>query len=81
MLGDPDTQLPAPTIFLRAPLGFFNDPPGIYSPELIQRWEQELPALDVRLIDGVNHYTIVFTDLGVTAVKDAVLESLRRAER
>ncbi len=74
-------QLPSPTIFLRAPLGFFNDPPGLYSPEWIQHWQQELPALDVRLIEGVNHYTIVFTDLGVSAVKDAVLESLRRVEQ
>ena len=73
-------NLPSPTIFLRAPLGFFNDPPGIYSPEWIQHWQQQLPALDVRLIEGVNHYTIVFTDLGVAAVKDAVLESLRRAD-
>ena len=72
-------NLPAPTILLRAPLGFVNDPPGLYSPEWIQHWQQQLPALDVRLIDGVNHYTIVFTDLGVAAVKDAVLESLRRA--
>jgi pimeloyl-ACP methyl ester carboxylesterase len=73
-------QLPSQTIFLRAPLGFFNDPPGIYSPELIQRWQQDLPALDVRLVEGVNHYTIVFTDLGIDAVKDAVLETLRRAD-
>jgi lipase len=74
-------QLPSPTIFLRAPLGFFNDPPGLYSLEWIQKWQRELPALDVRLVEGVNHYTIVFTDLGVSAVKDAVLESLRRAEQ
>jgi pimeloyl-ACP methyl ester carboxylesterase len=73
-------QLPSPTIFLRAPLGFFNDPPGLYSPEWIQHWQRELPALDVRLVEGVNHYTIVFTDPGVAAVKDAVLESLRRAD-
>jgi len=73
-------QLPSPTIFLRAPLGFFNDPPGLYSPEWIEHWQQELPALDVRLVEGVNHYTIVFTDLGVSAVKEAVLESLRRAD-
>jgi pimeloyl-ACP methyl ester carboxylesterase len=74
-------QLPSPTIFLRAPLGFFNDPPGIYPPEWIQHWQQELPALDVRLVEGVNHYTIVFTDLGVGAVKDAVLESFQRLEQ
>ncbi len=74
-------QLPSPTIFLRAPLGFFNDPPGLYSPEWIQHWQQELPALDVRLIEGVNHYTIVFSDLGVSAVKDAVLESLRQVDQ
>jgi pimeloyl-ACP methyl ester carboxylesterase len=73
-------KLPAPTIFLRAPLGFFNDPPGIYAPDWIEHWQQQLPALDVREIEGVNHYTIVFTDLGVGAVKDAVLESLRRAD-
>jgi lipase len=74
-------QLPSPTIFLRAPLGFFNDPPGLYSPEWIEQWQAQLPALDVRLVEGVNHYTIVFTDLGVGAVKDAVLESFQRLEQ
>ena len=33
-------ELPAPTIFLRAPRGFLDEPAGIYTPEWIQHWQQ-----------------------------------------
>ena len=73
-------KLPAPTIFLRAPLGFFNDPPGIYSPD----WIAALATASCR------RWTSGWSKASTTtpssspisasaAVKDAVLESLRRA--
>jgi lipase len=72
-------HLPSPTIFLRAPRGLFNDEPGLWAPAWIQEWQQKLPALDVREVPGVNHYTILFSDIGVEAVTGAVLETMQRA--
>ena len=61
-------KLPSPTTFLRAPRGFFNDEPGLWAPDWIRQWQERLPALDVREVGGVNHYTIQFNDRGVAAV-------------
>ena len=73
------SRLPSPTILLRAPRGFFDDEPGLYPPERIRFWQERLPGLDVREVAGVNHYTIVFGDLGVTAIVGALLETLQRS--
>ena len=72
-------HLPSPTIFLRAPRGMFNDEPGLWAPAWIQEWQQKLPALDVREVPGVNHYTILFSDIGADAVTGALLETLQRS--
>lgn len=72
-------ELPSPTILLRSPRGFFNDEPGLYPPERIRYWQESLPALDVRDVADVNHYTILFSDQGAAAVSGAVLETLQRA--
>ena len=71
--------LPSPTILLRAPRGFFNDEPGLYPPNRIKYWQEQLPGLQVREAAGVNHYTILFSDIGATAVTEAVLETLQRS--
>ena len=71
--------LPSPTILLRAPRGFFNDEPGLYPPHRIRYWQEQLPGLQVREVSGVNHYTILFSDIGAAAVTDAVLQTLQRS--
>lgn len=71
-------HLPSPTILLRAPRGLMNEEPGLYAPEWIRHWQEKLPALDVREIAGVNHYTILLGEVGAAAVRNAVLESVRR---
>ena len=71
-------RLPSPTILLRAPRGLMNEEPGLYAPEWIRHWQEKLPALDVREIAGVNHYTILLGEVGAAAVRNAVLESVRR---
>jgi len=71
--------LPSPIILLRSPRGFFNDEPGLYPPDRIRYWQDQLPGLGVREVAGVNHYTILFSDTGADAVTGAVLETMQRA--
>jgi len=74
-------QVPAGTIFLRAPRGFLNDEPGLWPPDSLRDWREHFPQLDVREVGGVNHYTILFNEAGLTAVQGAVRESLERSQR
>jgi pimeloyl-ACP methyl ester carboxylesterase len=69
-------RLPEKTPFLRAPRGFVNDEPGIYPPEWVDQVRQQFPALDVREVPGVNHYTIVMNEVGATAVVSAIREAI-----
>jgi hypothetical protein len=69
-------QLPTGTPFLRAPRGFIDDEPGLYPKDWVGRVRRQIPALDVREVAGVNHYTIVMNDIGATAVVSAVREAL-----
>jgi len=73
--------VPAGTIFLRAPRGFLNDEPGLWPPDSLRDWREHFPQLDVREVGGVNHYTILFNEAGLTAVQGAVQESLERSQR
>lgn len=77
LYGSPDIlrgleQLAGPTIFLRAPRGFVDDPPGIWPPYWMEEWAKRIPALRVQEVPGVNHYTILFIDPGVTAIVSAI---------
>jgi hypothetical protein len=58
---------------LRAERGFLGEEPGIYPPEWAETWQHRLPNLAVQNVLGVNHYTILFNDIGVTAVAESVL--------
>jgi hypothetical protein len=51
-----------------APRGLLNEAPGLYSPSEIERWSEELPAMTIREVPDVNHYTIVFGAAGAKAV-------------
>lgn len=72
-------KVPAGTIFLRAPRGFLDDEPGLWPPDSLRAWREQFPELDVREVDGVNHYTILFNDAGLSAVAGAVRESVERS--
>ena len=63
---------------LTAPRGLLNESPGLYSPSQIERWRAELPAMTVREVTDVNHYTIVMGAAGASAVAGAVLRLLER---
>lgn len=69
-------ELAVDTVVLRAPRGLLNEPGGLYSPGYLDAWAEKLPALTVREIPDVNHYTIVMGGAGAAAVADTVREAL-----
>jgi len=66
-LAAPD-GLGKPVTLLTAPRGLMNETPGLYSPREIRRWKTELPAVSIREVPDVNHYTIVLGQAGASAV-------------
>jgi lipase len=62
-----------PVLLLTAPRGLLNETPGLYSPSEIERWKGELPAVTIREVPDVNHYTIVLGFAGAGAVAREVL--------
>jgi len=64
--------LPQPVTLLTAPRGLLNQTPGIYDKGEIERWRRELPAVAIREVPDVNHYTIVLGAAGASAVADEV---------
>jgi pimeloyl-ACP methyl ester carboxylesterase len=69
-------ELAVATEVLRAPRGLLNDPGGLYLPGYLDAWAEKLPALTVREIPDVNHYTIVMGEAGAAAVAQSVREAL-----
>jgi pimeloyl-ACP methyl ester carboxylesterase len=57
-----------PVTLMTAPRGLLDDTPGLYSPSEIQRWRAELPAVTIREVPDVNHYTIVMGSAGASAI-------------
>jgi lipase len=57
-----------PVTLMTAPRGLLNQTPGLYRPSEIERWRAELPAMTIREVPDVNHYTIVMGVAGASAV-------------
>jgi pimeloyl-ACP methyl ester carboxylesterase len=68
------SNLSSPVSLITAPRGLLNETPGIYPPSEIERWRAELPALAIREVPDVNHYTIV---MGAAGAADVAREVLR----
>ncbi len=66
-----------PRIFLHAPRGFADDPPGLYPQATVDAYAARWPDLDLRRVDDVNHYTIVLSRRGASAIADAVRDLSR----
>jgi pimeloyl-ACP methyl ester carboxylesterase len=66
-----DKPLP-PRVFLHAARGFADDPPGLYAQSTVDEYAARWPALDIRAVPDVNHYTIVLSRRGAAAVARAV---------
>jgi lipase len=61
-----------PRAFLHATRGFADDPPGLYPQPTVDAYAAHWPDLDVRRVDDVNHYTIVLSRRGASAIGSAV---------
>jgi pimeloyl-ACP methyl ester carboxylesterase len=68
-------NLPSGTVFLRAEAGMMGDPGGLYPAELVRRHAEAYPAVEMRDLASVNHYTLVMTDPGAQVVAEAVAEA------
>jgi lipase len=62
------TELPQPVTLMTAPRGLLDQTPGLYSPSEIERWRAALPAVTIREVPDVNHYTIVMGAAGARAI-------------
>jgi lipase len=65
-------RLTLPTPLLTAPAGFFGEPPGLLSPELVSSWAERAPQLRPQVVPDVNHYTIVFGRQAAAAIVRAI---------
>ncbi len=65
-------RLTQPTPLLTAPAGFFGEPPGLLSPELVSSWAERAPQLRPQLVPDVNHYTILFDRQAAAAIVRAI---------
>jgi lipase len=61
-----------PRVFLHAPRGFADDPPGLYPQPTVDAFVARWPDLEVKPVPDVNHYTIVLSRRGAAAVAQAV---------
>jgi pimeloyl-ACP methyl ester carboxylesterase len=67
------SSLPAGTVFLRAPAGLMAEPGGLYPPALMAEHATTFADLDLRDVEGVNHYSILFGGAGAEAVSAALV--------
>lgn len=65
-----------PMRFLHTDRGFVDDPPGLYSAETVEHLRAAYPAVAFRFVPDVNHYTIVLSRRGASAVAEEVRAAL-----
>lgn len=61
-----------PIRFLHASRGFLDDPPGLYAAETVAEHIVRWPEIGITHVPDVNHYTIVMSRRGASAVASAV---------
>ncbi|RFA09490.1 hypothetical protein B7R54_09840 [Subtercola boreus] len=69
-----------PTVLLTAARDLSNQSPGIYSPREVELSAAEVPELRVLPVERVNHYTIVTSPRGASAIAGEVRRGLRARE-
>jgi pimeloyl-ACP methyl ester carboxylesterase len=71
-------ELAHPTTFLSAPRGLLDEVPPLYPAEVVAAWSAKLPGIRMLAAEDVNHYTIVMSDRGASAVAAIVQEAVQR---
>jgi pimeloyl-ACP methyl ester carboxylesterase len=65
-------RLTRPTPLLTAPAGMFGAPPPMIPHDVVQKWQERVPALRPQVVPGMNHFTILFDREGAAAVSQAI---------
>ena len=63
-------HLPVPATLLWAPRGLLDQTPGIYDEQRLAGPERS--GLTVRMVPDSNHYSILWAEQGVAAIREAV---------
>jgi len=61
-------QLAHPAVLLQAPRGLQDEPSPLYPQPLVDSWLARLPLLSARVVEDVNHYTILFDPRAIAEV-------------
>lgn len=61
-------RLAHPAMLLQAPRGLQDEPSPLYPQPLVDSWLARLPLLSARVVEDVNHYTILFDPRAITTV-------------
>lgn len=70
-------EVPAvPMRFLHTDRGFVDDPPGLYAADTVEHLRAAYPNVAFRFVPDVNHYTIVLSRRGASAVAEEVRATL-----
>lgn len=72
-------QLTCPVVLVRAPLGMFGQEPPLYPDQVVATAQARIPQLTDVLVPGVNHYTILLTTQGASAVAQVIRDRLATA--
>lgn len=73
--------LQQPVVFLRAPRGLQDEPPGLYPPDRVAGLPELVPQVRVLEVPDVNHYTVLMTSPGVERVAAVVRSSTKESPR
>jgi lipase len=65
-------RLTLPVLLIRAPLGMLGTEPPLYPDPVVDAARNRVPQLTDVLVPGVNHYTILLTEHGASAVADVI---------
>ncbi len=61
-----------PIRFLHTDRGFVDDPPGLYAAEDVEHLRAAYPRVAFRFVPDVNHYTIMLSQRGASAVAEEI---------
>jgi len=50
----------------------FGAPPPLIPADVVEAWQERVPALRPQVVPDVNHYTILFQREGAAAVSQAI---------
>jgi pimeloyl-ACP methyl ester carboxylesterase len=67
-IGDALLGVSCPVMLLRAPRGLFDEPPGVQPDFVVDAWRSQMASFADRVVDGVNHYTILLGGRGPAEV-------------